>query len=143
MRVHSYKILRERKMIVWVIGGQIIMSDLCSKIDTSLFEENDIPAYSALIDMRDAEFKFNKNALIQCMAVIRDHSNLHKIKSVVFITNTPDQVVMCTMIKSIYNSAYPNIKIVSTLDAGLDYLSLTTGDVSYFDELLQEMKIAG
>lgn len=136
----SYKILKEKNLIIEYYSGQILVEDFL-KLHKNKAENKDFhPNLNLLIDFRDAEIHLEKDDVLRMVQFHKSNPRLFGERNAAHITKTPNQVVAGINFDR-YNDELPiKIRIFSSLEASLSWVGLAADDQPMIQKHLDELK---
>jgi len=132
-----------------VAGKRLIIEHISGKIDNDLIlelksreshDKNYNWTYNVIVDFRGAEFLMNMENIGNLVNNIRNNKLIKGQRNIAFLTETPDQVVIATLIKQLKKELPINVSIVSTLDRALDRVELLKDDKQLIEYNLDLMR---
>ncbi len=135
-----YKILPEKKLILRRFVGILTMDDIFQCIKNSLTDEAYDPEFSAIYDIRDVNHNIDKNAISKFTKDIWETKEIISKRTVVFITDSPSQVVLSTLLQTLRQTTFFRIVTVSTVEAAIRTLNIPKEEMKEIENALRSLK---
>lgn len=136
----NFIIIPEKKLIIEYFSGKIELNDILDlKYRESLEKEYD-PNYNIIDDSRDAEFLIREKEIEFYVNHLRSHKTFVGSRYASYLTETPNQVVIATLFDLLKKELPINIRIVSTLQAALNWVGVSVNDHSLIERHLENLR---
>jgi hypothetical protein len=125
-KIASYKIIPELKLIIEVFGGKINMFDAIELKKQEVQDKDYNPNFNFIVSINDVESETNfEYDFSQYIKAIKEDNKIIGIRKSAMITKNPQQVVGGTLYELAVREFPMNFKIVSTIEAALDWIHLS------------------
>lgn len=141
-KVGTYKVLPEFNLIVEYYSGEINMDDFIY-IQRVLSEKPIYrPTQNKILDYRDATIRADEADMKRYLEFVKGFPKVLGRRRTACLTNTPNHVVVTTILKSIFRQSDVPIVIgvFSTIDAILNWLNISEIDNNAFVSIINELK---
>jgi hypothetical protein len=125
-KIVSYKIIPESKIIIEVFGGKISIIDAIELKKKEVQDKEYNPNFNFIVSINELEFDTNfKFDFSKYIDIIKEDNKIKGIRKSAIITKTPQQVVASTLYELAASELPMNFKIVTTIEAALDWVNLS------------------
>jgi len=135
-----YKILPEIHLFVEYYSGQIFLEDLIHVKKREIKDKDYDPLFNAIGDLRDAEFILSVPEIIEYSNYVKSASKVSGKRNTAILTRTPGQVAKSSIYQMQGRALPMNFKIVSTLEAALEWVGLSNEYSGYIEVTIRDMK---
>lgn len=137
----KYKILKELNLIIRFCSGQPSLDNLFDYIEITANDIDYLPTMLVLNDIRDCSIVFNEEDIIAFIKKTTKSNRLYAKRKIVFVTNTPNQVVFSSLIELFKNETLIEISITSTIEKALIDLNISEINYDLINNTLKEYRL--
>lgn len=134
-----YKILEIKKLVIIclrdILTPEVVIDFIYGLTKDSTYD----PAYSALVDLREAELQYDMQGLKRTLEVMQTTQGFTAERRVAYITSMSSQVVPPMLLNSGMFKAPMKVKVFSSLDTGLKWLGIEGVTVEDYNRLYTEI----
>lgn len=134
-----YKILDIKRLVIICMRDVVTPDDVIDFIYGLIKDSTYDPAYSTLVDLREAELLYDMQGLKRTLEVMQKTQGFTAERRVVYITSMSSQVVPPMLLNSGRFKAPMKVKVFSTLDTGLKWLGIEGVTVEDYNHLYTEI----
>lgn len=120
----NFKIVPEKKLIIEYFSGTINLDEIIKLKYLESKNPHFCPDFNIIDDSRDAEFLLNEKDIKLYIKILSNNELFVGKRNAAYLTKTPHQVVIATLFDLLKKELPLNIKIVSTIDAALQWVGI-------------------
>ena len=139
----EYKILTDYRLILLHYRGKASLDDLFNTIRVVAKDKDFNPNFSILNDLRDCTLMTDKKSIQKLTDFVKNNSGVYSERKTAMLTDTPGQVVFSTLLVDLKNESRVSIKIVSTLESAIMFLTGETEKINYLSGIIEQLRIEG
>lgn len=137
---HDFEILKDQNVMIRYFRGEISLQDLFAFAEIIALHPDYDPKMRVINNLIDAEFIFSQQDIVSFVEFVKNHKKIYGSRRIVFLTDTPNQVVFTTMVKMFKEETLIDIGIVSTLEASINFLGLEEDDLPTIEKCIERLK---
>lgn len=138
---YNYKILKEQNLVIKYYSGNFSLKDMVDCVESTWKDTDYLPTMFVLNDLRDCVIAIKKSVILDFINKIKKNPRVYAKRQIVFLTNTPNQVVFTSMIDLFKNEKLIELNTVSTIERALKYLMISESDYALIYSTLNELKL--
>lgn len=126
-----FKSLQEDKFTLMYFKGVITPDDVTGFIDALISDKEYHPEYNSLVDLRDAELKYDMEGLTRVLKHMQSTPGFTSSRKTAYITEASSHVVPPTLLNSGLFKTPMKVKVFSSVASAMKWLGL--GNVPHGD----------
>jgi hypothetical protein len=138
----NYRIMGDLKLILECAKGSAKIEHVKQMKIREISDIEYIPNYNLIIDFRESNIDFLNLDIKSLKGFFDFAKNTEGVISggkTAFLTNSPEQVVLSSLLKDLGDKLTTNFEIFSSLEAALDYLDISFVHVKFIDKALNSL----
>jgi len=136
----EYIIVPDKKLIIEYYCGKYQVNELIVFKEAICADKNYNPNFNVINDFRDAEFLFEIDEISKYIQFILKTKKSYGHRKSTMLTKTPNQVVTSLGFEMLKKDIPILVKVVSTVEAAIDFIELSLKDKTIIDTCIKQMK---
>jgi hypothetical protein len=138
--IAKYKILPDLRLIIEVFCGNISFEDAIEMKKREIQDKDYNPNFNFIVSTVDVDISFDEKLVRKYIDIIKDNPKIIGKRRSALITATPTQVAMTILYELALKDLPMNFKIVSTLQAAIEWVGLSKVHESVIIENIELLK---
>ena len=136
---YSYKIDKEMRIIFLSYKGDISIFDIMTVLKKLTTDVDYSPYFDEVSDFRNCNLHITKNEITMFIDFVKNQINIKGSRKNLYITKTPNHVVLTTLFSLLLKESPVKISIISSIELAISLLSRPELNQNKLKTILEEI----